>query len=1207
MNGDTNIIGKSHLDYVKDQIKVRQKILGQGTGDSSRTFADITWMNTRNAWVRLASSVDIANQDILYWDTSSATPDNLQETTPGFEYNPYNPAAAPTSGEWKTKSDGGAEWRARYLEIPEFSGNELAASMVLQGGTLNSDGSQKFGVTLDTDIYPDNKFNYGFGGTDFGLQAMPGILSFESNTYNRGALRMANVQIRANNKKQFEYIEALYLRVGYTMLLEWGNANYPYLDGDDIRYESNNYTLTTEFLNNPPQNAQGTSYFYSRIEQLRKTTQGNYDGFLGRVTNFSWEFTKEGYYLINLKLITIGSVVESLKINTNYNNFIPKKADGTVDTSQKSNSLLNVLNNWATPLYYNTSTDPAFFSPYTPPFGYGWFPGIGAMNALLSYTFDNTESTTYNFKATKSIKDILISQKKTQDAEKASARAEACFAVFGTNKFMRYIRFGLILDLLNQGFLIYGTDDEKEPILFRIDTVTPQYCFSNGLSMSSDPTKFIIRYDQEVLGKKIQIFNEDPIKIEPFHDVYSVKDDEGNESQILVGNIQNVYFSYEFVEQVILNNTDQDTNSLDLFSFLKSLVTEINIQLGGVNKINFRLVDKKLADQSSINNIPAEDVRTQVLEFYDEVSPFEIEKLRNEKSTDPNLVIYGFGDQNNSGVRDGSFVTEYNFKTEISKNLQTMISVGAQANGQSVGEDATLFSKWNYGLVDRILPQKLDTDKVQNQTESTLAQYLQMISLYTSCLSKFEGASIDTTATQVDENILLEVGTAVTDFESIYQGYGFPSCQLLPDNDNPGNSLAAFPQTQRDLFNKYYALDSINQGVPTPFIGFIPINFDLTIDGLSGVRIFDRLKIDSRFLPPNYGNTLDFIITKLDHKIVNNKWYTSIGTMSIPKLFGKKLEINILKGLANLPPSTVATSPDVVGYFVYDKSTLGNMILNSAYYKQDNPGFFTGDTYVRNTNGTLIVPGSRLSPVSGQEFYASPLVEIGKAGGYITLNGQTSTGLKFAKGAGFNGTDDKGTYHLAEPAASALFEFAKFIASQGKTYQINSAYRSFAEQQAAKDAAIKAGQPGRAAEPGSSPHGLGGAIDIQELIARNDSGAMTSAPNFNQVFRSLDDDYKWWEEHAPKYGWYNPQRLRDGIRTDESWHWEFWGTPGQGLQIKPPLINSEGTISTLNAVADFVGVTYLGFGRVPTNNALAVHGYDAKIAENGTVISFKEQ
>lgn len=115
--------------------------------------------------------------------------------------------------------------------------------------------------------------------------------------------------------------------------------------------------------------------------------------------------------------------------------------------------------------------------------------------------------------------------------------------------------------------------------------------------------------------------------------------------------------------------------------------------------------------------------------------------------------------------------------------------------------------------------------------------------------------------------------------------------------------------------------------------------------------------------------------------------------------------------------------------------------------------------------------------------------------------------------------------------------------------------------------------------PGGSPHGLGGAIDIQQLISRS-NGALTSNPTINQTFRNTNVDYKFWAEHAPKFGWYNPLRLKDGNGMDETWHWEFWGVPGEELTIKPPI--KERTL--INLFIQNIGIT-----RVPNTNALNVH------------------
>jgi len=52
---------------------------------------------------------------------------------------------------------------------------------------------------------------------------------------------------------------------------------------------------------------------------------------------------------------------------------------------------------------------------------------------------------------------------------------------------------------------------------------------------------------------------------------------------------------------------------------------------------------------------------------------------------------------------DGSFIREASVKTQLSNAFATTVTVGAQANGNVVGANATALSKWNVGLTDRII------------------------------------------------------------------------------------------------------------------------------------------------------------------------------------------------------------------------------------------------------------------------------------------------------------------------------------------------------------------------------------------------------------------------------------------------------------------------------------------------------------------------
>ena len=68
--------------------------------------------------------------------------------------------------------------------------------------------------------------------------------------------------------------------------------------------------------------------------------------------------------------------------------------------------------------------------------------------------------------------------------------------------------------------------------------------------------------------------------------------------------------------------------------------------------------------------------------------------------------------------------------------------------------------------------------------------------------------------------------------------------------------------------------------------GFLPINLSLTMDGLSGIKIYQKIEIDTQFLPIQYPDALEFIIKGVTHKVDGRGWNTSIETLSVPSQKG---------------------------------------------------------------------------------------------------------------------------------------------------------------------------------------------------------------------------------------------------------------------------------------------------------------------------------
>jgi hypothetical protein len=52
---------------------------------------------------------------------------------------------------------------------------------------------------------------------------------------------------------------------------------------------------------------------------------------------------------------------------------------------------------------------------------------------------------------------------------------------------------------------------------------------------------------------------------------------------------------------------------------------------------------------------------------------------------------------------------------------------------------------------------------------------------------------------------------------------------------------------------------------------------------MSGIKIYNKIEVDTSFLPNNYPTSLDFIITGVDHKIQKGDWVTNLKLTMMPK------------------------------------------------------------------------------------------------------------------------------------------------------------------------------------------------------------------------------------------------------------------------------------------------------------------------------------
>ena len=172
--------------------------------------------------------------------------------------------------------------------------SELAKKYIMIGGVKGRTG---------TDTY--SNFT---GENGKGFRPMPGITGVQINSLGQfGQLKEATVTFNCWDRSQITELELLFMRPGFTALLEWGHSIYAKSPG---QYEKTPKTIQSFFTT-------GTSkeQLYNEIKDLKKDTGHNYDAIFGFIKNFSWSYRPDGGYDCTTSLVSIGEIMESLTID----------------------------------------------------------------------------------------------------------------------------------------------------------------------------------------------------------------------------------------------------------------------------------------------------------------------------------------------------------------------------------------------------------------------------------------------------------------------------------------------------------------------------------------------------------------------------------------------------------------------------------------------------------------------------------------------------------------------------------------------------------------------------------------------------------------------------------------------------------------------------------------------------------------------------
>ncbi len=915
-----NIVGEPIVEAIDKQIDYRQQIHGAGyipgTQNLQRTPEVQNYLNNRNSWIKMASGISLSG---------SAAVDKIT-------------ALSNDSSNYLREED-----------IEAMQGEGLAKNLVLFNSTQKLDSTKnsyiKRSGAINSYNFLDNsnKMYGGLGSSQRGLQPVPGIIDMSVECLNRGSIRKATIKLKAYNKFQFGLIELLYLRLGYSVMLEWGWDKYI----DKITPSDNAITPPTVMIEEMGSTIIENQWFdgnsYSQTDMINlvlaneEIFKGNYGGFFGKVSNFSWTLNTDNTYDITLNLITVGSVIESLNIK------IPAINLDSEAIKSRRIELKNILK-----LDINDSeisdSDNVILANV----------GSDKLSQWVNYTLEN-----FNDLRTRYIKthDYVLGG----DLAGVDIQGKASYITVWKNNIPTesrfFVRFETFLSFI-QDFLVSNIKNEgkeDKELIFELDPELSRCNYETNLvPLNANKVIFSVLMGEEVLsninavktqtgsnkGRPIAYMNANMAE-------FATKKD-----GVIYGKLLNCYLNLTFIQQAFVDSQN-NKEEVSLFGFLQTICDGINESTGNCTDLEVILKKDKTVVIIDQNQIKGGD---------------KLIKKYEEKTS---INIYGYEPQGSS-----TFVKDFKFQTKITPDLMNMVTIGATASDEK-DVNAIPFQTWNKGLVNRFgqsqyynsdedLLTDLEKDDISNEefkkafSKAIIANdgnsnyssggfFLQdpkgyrftyngikIIGIWVSGVD-----SIDSNRTEDSKNqALLSEGLRMYKIERNKKSKILDSTDVLKDskeaNNNymvylsrafggdsgyksfitteAGTNTAAsvskisystknistrrivaqyfswdndnFIQQGKNAFKKY--LSNINKAeaiASTPVIsgtGFIPLELDITMDGLSGIKIYNRLKINTKFLPSSYPKALKFIVKGVNHKVSGNVWDTNISTISVP-------------------------------------------------------------------------------------------------------------------------------------------------------------------------------------------------------------------------------------------------------------------------------------------------------------------------------------
>ena len=742
--------------------------------------------------------------------------------------------------------------------------SNAAKNFILSGGILKWDGG-KFIRNSDF-LSEDNDSRYK-NNELYGIRPEPGITSFSIQHKNAlGTIREATIEFKVFTLEDMEKAENLFLRPGYTAICEWGNAGYVSNSGD---FED--VTSTKKYAGLFGNDLKSVE---DSLEENKINSSFNYDAFIGFITNFSWSYQPDGSFNCSIKVLSKGTILESLKIDTGNDSSTTLNASRIEEkyyslskptTQQEDDEKPEITSSTNSELTQRRSLLDFFcFSVED------LFLGNRDRQGVLDY--DTFNAITYSIKK----KRLNTSSKEKNPLVqilKEEGITEQEFKVFGfngrrsgTDKTIksnkhRYISLRTFLALINASFI--STIDKTFP-KFSINYEDYKEYTTTDNHFSYDPSLVLLpklpvdpKFQRTIKINKTRASNNlnfANIKVGTeekfiFPQVFLNNTSENIISSVGETNkksILNIFISTKLISTCLnrsFSPENIDTNTL--FNFIKSVLKEINEVLGGINNLDVHYDDTNnrytIVDRKQVNV---------------NLKPDEIQ-------------IINFTGTNNT-------VVSLEQETKLSAELTSQLAISANPSNNSSISGNINFSFYNQGKIDRF-----KKDEFLREQQLEREQQPDFIGPTQGPVRTYGGFTEEEL-----ESAALKIEKEKQFLNNIYNAYmQFNNGEFNPLDTRSIYNRKLFDEIRGEVLSRTGDESDLQNGP----IAFIPFPLTIKIDGISGLKIGQVFKLgDSNNLSPvlpSIYNRIAFIITGLNSSIEDGKWYTNIValTYNLPK------------------------------------------------------------------------------------------------------------------------------------------------------------------------------------------------------------------------------------------------------------------------------------------------------------------------------------